>query len=239
MIPKRLTTTWICDSARDPYTDLHRDMFARCLQSWLRLMPDYSLTVITLGNVWDICGPDPWAEALAEDGNFIGVAHYALYTDLLRHGGVHLDMDVEAVQRFDPLLSERCVIGHLGQPDKPRVNVAVLASEPGHPFLVNMLDGLKACDPARQNFGNDGGPFLSSRLLRERGWSGVNEDARLSDGIVVKRSAAFYPYLWTEDYSPACHQPDTLAVHHWGQSWLARVGKRETHPRRWEAACAS
>ena len=68
MIPKRLITTWICDAERDRYQPRHREMFAHCLTSWLRLMPDYEVLIVTLGNI-RMLGTDSWLDARIAEGN--------------------------------------------------------------------------------------------------------------------------------------------------------------------------
>jgi len=221
MIPKHLITTWICDPSKDQYTEAHRELFARCLQSWLRLMPDYALTVVTLGNLFDHAR-DPWVEARLAEGNYIGASQWARLFWLQRFGGVYVDMDVEAVKRFDSLLDRAFVVGHMQKP-KAWANNAVMASVAGHPFLQTQLDYIRGCDPADKQFGNNTGPKMLTNLLKARGWTAHDAHATV-DGLTVLPSPVFYPYTFTETFSPACVRPETVAVHHWGKSWFARAG---------------
>jgi hypothetical protein len=226
MIPRHLITTWICDPERDRFTESHRNLFAKCLTSWLRLMPDYALTIITLGNVFDH-GREPWVEACVTEGNFIVASVWARLHWLNVLGGVYFDMDVEAARRFDSLLGEQCVIGHIGA-GKPYANNAVIAAEAGHPFLQEQLDALPGCDPASRTFGNDSGPYLISELLQRRGWDGRDEDVRVGEVRIVS-SRVLHPYSWLEPFTPACIGPETIAIHHWAQSWQRRKrGGRKT-----------
>lgn len=223
MIPKHLITTWICDPDGDPYTPDHRALFAKCLSSWLRLMPDYALTVVTLGNLSDFGNvDDPWLNGILADRNYIGASQWARIRVLQQRGGVYVDMDVEAVRRFDELLSCGFVVGHIGC-GQPFANNAVMASPPDHPFLAEQMRYVRRQNPKDPEFGNATGPFMVSNLLNARGWDGVDRDATV-DGITVKASAAFHPYPYTSRFTPDCVTPDTIAIHHWGESWKPRAG---------------
>ncbi len=204
MIPKRLITTWIHDH-RNPYTDVHREMFARCLASWQRLMPSWDIRIVTADNLFYM-GEDAWCRARMAEGNFIGASTWARYVWLQKLGGVYVDMDVEAIQAFDSLLRERFVVGR--QKDK-FLNAAIIGAEAQHPFLDLLLAGMKRCDPANLQFGNECGPRLLTKLLKKK----PRRD------VTIKPPAVFYPYHWDEPFNPACVTPDTVAVHHWASVW--------------------
>ena len=216
MIPRRIITTWICDAARDRYQPRHREMLAHCLTSWLRLMPDYEVVVVTLGNLF-AHGEDQWCADRVREGNFIGCSQWARLRFLQARGGVFLDSDVEAVQRFDSLLSGGCTVGHLGNGQR-LANNCVMAAPAGHPFLSEQLAHIRGCDPRHPDFGNNTGPFMMTQLLARRGWDGEDRDAQAGE-VTVRRSAVFHPYSWNVGFTPECVQPDTIAIHHWASSW--------------------
>ncbi len=204
MIPHRIITTWIHDK-RNPYTDEHRALFARCLESWKRLMPLWEIRVITAENIFEP-GYDAWAHARIEEGNFIGASHWARYAWLKDRGGVYLDMDVEAIRPFDSLIRERFIVGR--QKDR-FVNVAVIGAEQNHPMLDLLLTGMKRQDPNDPQFGNECGPRLMTKLLR-----GVPRK-----DVSVAIPEVFYPYHWNEPFDASCITDHTLAVHHWASVW--------------------
>jgi mannosyltransferase OCH1-like enzyme len=225
MIPRHIITTWIADVGRDRYQERHRDMFKVCFDSWLRLMPDYQITVVTYGDLRD--KSDPWLQDRLKEGNFIGGSQWARLAYLYEFGGIFCDADVMAVQRFDSLLETPFTVGHLGNGQR-FANNAVMACEAGHPWLHEQMSAIHKANPQHPDFGNHTGPFMLSELLYKRGWSGEDREEIVELGknwgpVAVRRSAVFYPYNWNQRYSPECHQPDTLAVHHWASSWKAEA----------------
>lgn len=215
MIPKRLFTTWICDRERNPYRESDRARFARSLDSWLRLMPDYEIVVVTSANILRL-GGDDWIRTQLADGNFIGAYQWVILEWMHRLGGIFLDMDVEAVKPFDELLGEKFFAGHEGGDDY--ANNAITGAEANHPMLVEQMRRLKRLDTSHPEFGNNSGPRLLTEMLAERGWHRRNETWR-SDDLTVFKSDVLYPYFWRDRFTPECVTPDTVAIHHWASSW--------------------
>lgn len=218
MIPARLITTWITPPEDDQYADQHRLLFAHCFSSWLRVMPDYEIEIITLGTLleWDL---PPYVEAWLEAGQYVAVANWARVQALASRGGCYLDMDVEARARLDQVrASGTCVVGHYGG-GQDWCNNGVILAEAGHPMLGQVLHLLQTADPE----GNETGPRIWSRELHRRGWDGQDRRAEVW-GVTVLPHEVFYPYHWSEYYRPDCVTEDTVLVHHWARSWFRRAG---------------
>jgi mannosyltransferase OCH1-like enzyme len=228
VIPKRIITTWICDplTGRDAYREQHRQVFYRCLASWHRLMPDYDIRIVSFANILDY-GCDPWVGRRLAEGNFIGASQWARVWWLLKLGGVYVDMDVEAVQRFDELRAHRFFVGHEGGDEI--INNAIMGSEPGHPFLQEMLEYLHQFTTPKAlrdpQFGNETGPRMITKLAMARRWNRRDEYQMLSEGVAVYPSPVFYPYFWKgKGFTPDCVTSDTIAIHHWASSWCQPLG---------------
>lgn len=204
MIPRRLITTWICDKDHSTYRESDKRMFYKCFESWHRLMPDYEIRIISMENVF-YHGSSPWACQQMKNGNLIGVSDWARLWWLYVLGGVYVDMDLEALQRFDHLLLDDLFVGHFGL--EPFVGNGVIGARPSHPLLSDLLDRMEHLDML-QYTGNDSGPrLLTNALYQSRG----------AERIYPRE--VFYPYHWSEQYSPDCIKPETVAVHHWASSW--------------------
>lgn len=223
LAPKRLITTWITDGVRDTYADRHRELFGRCLASWVRHMPDWEVVVVTAANAFAY-DHDAVAEQWLRDGHFIGVSQWARLSWLLRFGGIYVDSDVEAVASFEPLRQYGFAVGHEG--GDSFANNAVMAARHYHPFVEEQLRDVVRHDPRHQQFGNETGPRMLTRLLRAHGWDGRDEDSSvpvLPDRDArawVLRSDVLYPTFYRPSASSRGVTDRTLAIHHWGASWV-------------------
>ena len=213
MTPKRIITTWICDEHHGTYRERDKQRFYKSLESWHRLMPDYDIRIISSGNVFDY-GSDPWAEQQRSADNLIGLSDWARLQWLRALGGIYVDMDVEAVARFDSLLDGTFFAGMFGA--DPFVGTGVLGCPAGHPFVTDLLGAMSRLNMGAY-VGNDSGPRLITRLLNERGWRG--QPGSVGPSLTVHQPSAFYPYYWNERFTSARVTPETLAVHHWASSW--------------------
>jgi hypothetical protein len=148
------------------------------------------------------------------------ISNYLRMQALYRHGGFYLDTDMELRKSLEPLRSERAVLGFQTAEAGPScVNGALFGAEPGHPFVGRILRALQEELPGWRRMGDQHGPGLITRLLREAGlcrYEGVPQQVA---GVTLMPVDRFYPYHWTETFSPGCITPDTYGVHHWEHGW--------------------
>lgn len=204
MIPRRLVTTWICNETEPPYTAEHVALFERCLRSWQKLMPDWEIIIVRHSDL--ITRDDEWLQIQLREERWIGASQWARLQWLYEHGGIYVDMDVEAIRSFEDLRHHSAFFG--AQKDG-FVNNAVMGSVPRHPFFAEQMDYIKTCDPLDPQFGNETGPRMVTKLLQQR----------QHRTVMIYPPAVFYPYHWDEPFSPNCIKPETVAVHHWAGSW--------------------
>jgi mannosyltransferase OCH1-like enzyme len=141
---------------------------------------------------------------------------HALYTE----GGVYLDTDVEVMRDLNPLLGDPCFLGFQHRERQSDwVNIAVLGSVRGHPFVKMCADRMLDDFERTGRFGR--GPALATAVLTDLGLTGYGLQ-RIRD-VVIYPVEYFYPYSWLEDYSTAKISPDTYCVHHWAASWKGRL----------------
>ncbi|MGL4495215.1 MAG: FkbM family methyltransferase [Beijerinckiaceae bacterium] len=199
-IPKIIHLTY----AADRLTDMERDCIARIK----RLHPEWTImewaepvdpAPFILSRLWPLCRNG------AQRADLIRLE--AVYN----HGGIYLDVDMDVLQRLDPLLSLGFFVG---TEDGRRLTNATFGAPKGHPAIKAMIDVVAAYTQADLNVSADvsTGPGLFSRTLRFR-----------TDVTVVPRST-FYPYNWDED-APETFHPATFAVHRWSGSWKSAGSK--------------
>ncbi len=101
MIPKIIHYCWF---GNNPLSDLNK----RCIDSWRRLLPDYT---IKEWNEHNSPLDNDYCRAACERGLWSKVANYVRLHALSTEGGIYFDTDVEVFKNFDPLLGHRCFVG--------------------------------------------------------------------------------------------------------------------------------
>jgi len=209
-IPPILHFVWV---GPGPMPSEHR----RFIEGWRELMPDWRIMAWTDAQIdWSV---RYLQQAYATRG-WNRISNYMRMHALFEHGGFYLDTDVELVKRLEPLCGERAVLGFQSvEPTPSWVNGAVFGAEPGHPFVGRLLRAFRQEMPGWRRMGDQHGPGLITRLLRDEGLSHYEDRPQEVAGVTLMPVNRFYPYHWTEEFSPACVTPDTYAVHHWEGGW--------------------
>jgi len=223
--PKNLfTTCFVPADHTGPFQQKHYDCFTKCFASWFYLMPDWNIRIISTANVLELGsdGHEAWVRERLAERNGIALSQWARLFWLWKMGGVHVDTDVKAIQRFDSLCDYEFTACSDGN---GFLNNAIMSAAPNHPFVREQLDYLYDVPLEKpgdnpNTYGNASGPLLITELVRRHGWDGQNETATLSGGITVLKSSVAYPFGWNEAYTPECIKPETIAAHLWGSSWI-------------------
>lgn len=185
------------------------------IEGWRRLLPG-----------WDVMAwrePDlDWSsryinEAYATRG-WTRLADYMRVHALHRFGGFYLDTDMELLRPLEPLRDAEVVLGFQNRLRTPSwVNNAVIGATPGHPFLARWLSAFGTRMPGWRRMGDAHGPGLVTRLLEEDGLDNAPALApRKVGAVTLLPPDRFYPFPWTERFTPGCVGPETFGVHHWG-----------------------
>lgn len=134
--------------------------------------------------------------------------------DIVQHGGIYIDSDVELYRSLDVLLSLR---GFAAWEDPEVVPDAVLGCEPGHQgFAVCLSLAIARLHSASPDWRTGAGAWSTGPGVTTTVLPGRTD-------VLLFPPGAFYPYHYTEkdrrgeDHSA---QPWTFAAHHWHGSWL-------------------
>ncbi|MBU1100160.1 MAG: hypothetical protein KKA84_07125 [Bacteroidetes bacterium] len=166
------------------------------------------------------------------------------YFILHKMGGVYVDLDIECLQKIDPLLYEKeFVIG-----EEPPIHAkycgikqvicnAFMASVPGHPFMAAVLKEIKTCDSSFNGKANDvlttTGPLMITKVY--------NNNNHIIDLLAPK---FIYPYknghaelrklyenlLPEDDKRKRLIKNGTYAVHYWSNSWARNLAGKLKNP---------
>ena len=198
MIPKIIHYCWFSAERFPP-------LVARCIESWHRHMPEWSFVL------WKAV-PDalPFAQKLAAGKRYAFASDYVRFYAIWQHGGIYLDVDMEVVRPFDPILHNRQFLGY---EEQGRVNSSVCGGVAGAEFFRACLDAMD------RHYSRSKRPLLSPELCTDVANTQVFSDLTLYPPHV------FYPY---NPYDRTRHieqlmycdiKTDTLAIHHWAKSW--------------------
>ena len=217
-IPKQIHYVWV---GSNPLSNETKDT----INSWARIMPDYS---ITEWNETNIDFSSLFIRGAYAVRAYNRVSNYARLQALYQHGGIYFDHDVEVLLSFDPLLEKECFFGFqtLRAEEKHIINNAVIGATPRHPFVKRLLEELDKLE-GRKEVGADTGPGLVSNLMRSTGVTTPTPIEQVVDGVTLFPPAYFYPYDWTETFTPDCVTGETHAIHHWAHTWKAAPSLRQ------------
>lgn len=198
MIPKKIHYIWFGNHPKSALTE-------RCIQSWQCHLPEYE---IILWNEDNLPREAALSWKLLEKKQYAFASDYARYYVLSQHGGIYLDVDVEVVRSFDPLLDNRCFLGYEA---KNRLNSAVVGAEPDNSFV-------SCCMKLMEERFSQSKPFLIAPEL-------ANEGLKHSQEVTCYPETYFYPYNPYDDVRQvkqlmvADITGSTYAVHHWEKNW--------------------
>jgi len=201
VIPKTFHQIWLGD---EPLPEQHR-LWSR---TWLRLNPGWTL------RLWRGAEELP----LVNRAEFDAARHVVEQSDILRYeivyryGGCYIDTDFECLRRFDwRLLTSEAFVG---LETEERLNNALFAAEPRHPWLQAVIQGLPAHRAARagRSVAERTGPDLLQAVTAGR------------RDVKVFPASYFYPMpIEHRGQHRRCLEagqyPGAYAVHHYELSW--------------------
>ncbi len=208
MIPNKLHFIWLGGSLPDKYN--------RYIETWRFHHPGWEI------KIWNDNDAENFPMKRREV--FDGVTNWGAKSDIFRYeilfaeGGVYADTDFLCVRSFEPLLSHSFFCGVFAPQNDGLIN-ALIGSEPSHPLIEKLLNGLKrpATDFSAEAVFSSTGPDYFSRIVYEY-------RAQKPKGIAILPHDSFYPMpnTFSKVSEPPWREyitPQTYAVHLWDYSW--------------------
>lgn len=217
MIPKIVHYCWLSGAPWDALTK-------RCFQTWRHHLPDFEF------RLWDrasVPAGVPFLDRMLAHGDWAFASDYLRLYALYTFGGVYLDLDVEVLRPFAPLLDQRAFVGYEDD-DPARLACHVMAAEPGHPFVHACLEFYRRSWRLGWSFPPTMPRIVTGVARRRFGYHGYEPGGRLlRDGLRVYPARYFTPVSYRERHLPEAERraragDDSFALHHWrhGWSWL-------------------
>lgn len=226
MIPKIIHYCWL---SGDPIpADLQR-----CMKSWKRHLPDYEFML------WDTnrfpLEQSTWVSEAFEQKKYAFAADYIRIYALYHYGGIYLDMDVEVLKSFNPLLELPMVVGFDHHADK-FMEVATWGVVKEHLALKIVLDFYDTRSFVRIDGSLDTEvmPQVVSRVLQEAGYSFIAVHSIMEAYRVIATNEKAIPIFPREWFCPLDwytyklnKTADTFSIHHYKGAWLPQDIRRE------------
>lgn len=210
MIPKTIHYCWFGGQPLPPKA-------ARCLESWKKHAPDYTLVRHDESNT-DL-DASPFLRYCYDHKKYAFLSDYLRLKVICDEGGLYFDTDVELLASFDPLLSHRAFYSF---ETKAMVNTGQgFGAEKGHPTVKAMLDLYDALTPDE----NGDYPILScphynTEALAAFGLVPNGERQLLKEDTLILPPDAMNPY--DDPTGRLTLTENTLSVHWYAKSWLSR-----------------
>jgi hypothetical protein len=190
MIPRVIHWLWLGPA---PVPDL----FTHYTDSWRRHHPAWATRLWRDDTLGSLSGLDAYAQATGFKRRYD-----VLRLEIVRqHGGVILDLDVEAIRPIDPLLPG--ISGFIGRVTEQHVGNQVLGAVPNHPFFEEAVARLRVPGPDDATSSEAVGKTFLKQVLADR-----------PDGMTVFPPETFH---YQPSFDPPRRPeafPSVYAVHH-------------------------
>lgn len=219
MIPKIIHYCWL---SNDPIPQKLQNY----IQSWKKNLPDYELVL------WNFDRFDKdsslWVKQAFENKKYAFAADYIRLFALYNYGGIYLDLDVEVIKDFRPMLELKTFM--CWQNESAGLEVAAMGAEKGCSWLKLCLDRY-ANRPfvTEQGFDTKILPLIVEDVLRENKIS-------LKDVQNINSAKEFehkgIPIFTCDFFSPKSLAtgiisvtPNTYCIHHFSGSWCDKKSR--------------
>jgi hypothetical protein len=129
-IPKIIHYCWL---SGDPVPEAYQN----CMDTWQKKLPGYEIVL------WDTKRFDIhrtlWTSQAFETQLYACAADYIRLYAIYTCGGIYLDMDMEVVKSFDPLLNTDILLAfenHISE----NIEAGCFGAEPGHPYIKKCME---------------------------------------------------------------------------------------------------
>lgn len=199
--------------------------YQRCIDSWEKICPDYEILEWNADN-YEIEKNSFMKQAFASK-KWAFVSDYARLDVVYRYGGIYLDMDVELLKTFDPLLHFNAFFNFGTQND---IDLGSgFGSVKNNPVIGSLLDLYQD----REFLDKKGKPMIESymqpKLIREilaaNGFD-MNGNMQLKNDMIVLPRKYYTPIddFFLQNFVQC---DDTRGIHHYNAGWWTKEWQNE------------
>lgn len=198
MIPKIIHYCWL---SNDPVPeDLQTYM-----KSWKEKLPEYEFIK------WDFNrfekSSSVWVSEAFDNKKYAFAADYIRLYAIYNYGGIYMDMDIEVIKSFNPLLDSEYMMAY-ERPNQPWIEAGCFGAEKGNEFIGDCLKRYE-----NRHFIKEDGSY--DQLPLPQVMAKVLKDSNLYYSFYS------WDYFTAKSYDTGIETPsdNTFAIHHFAGSW--------------------
>lgn len=209
-IDKRIHCCWFSGEKKP-------EKYRKCIDTWKRMCPDYEM-VEWNAETYD-CGKNTFIKQAFEKKKWAFVSDYARLDVIYHYGGIYLDMDVELLKDFEPLLQYDAFFNY-GVRHMVELGSG-FGSTKHNPFIGSLLKLYEDVAFLDRNGQSQETKYvqpvwINDRFLTEGFW--MNGDMQLIHNMLLLPRRFYTPkddfFLWN------CLQcEETRGIHHFNSEW--------------------
>jgi hypothetical protein len=215
MIPAILHYVWV----GSPLPPTQQDF----IRSWRATNPSYDI------RQWDESNIDmqhPMIKDAYRKKKWAKVADIARLQAIAQMGGIYLDTDFRVFKSLDVIRQHKCFYAFQEvNPSTDWVCNGAFGAEPDHWFVKKALQGLFDIRrvPLLPERPTNYGPKHITRMLRAEGLDHYSPEGVMVKDIFVAPVPMFFPFHYTESFTPECVTDKTVAAHFWAKAWETSI----------------
>lgn len=214
MIPKKIHYCWFGRGTKS-------ELIKRCIGTWLKFNPGYEIIEWNEDNIPKDIDYVNWC---LRNKHWAFASDYIRFYALDKYGGIYLDTDMEVIRSLERLLDNQLC---LGLEIEGRVSNGVIAGVQELEIYRKIINKLETRHSNKQQL-IPITVICTETILEHRG----SIDIGNNNGINILPKHIFYPYN-PYDTENSLNQlmyrdvkEDTLAIHHWNNSWKKSINTR-------------
>lgn len=199
MIPKIIHYCWL---SNDPIPE----KLQSCMNSWKKQLPDYEFKLWNFSS-FDI-NSSQWVKEAFNAKKYAFAADYIRLYAVYNYGGIYMDMDIEVIKSFNPLLDREYILGYETQTG---IEAGVFGAPPKAYWVKLILDYYN-----NKSFYNTDGTQQTTPLPKIM-FNILTKNMLLQSSIKPFHSE----FLTAKSYQTGkIHiTPNTYTIHHFAGSW--------------------
>ncbi len=197
--------------------------FKRYIKTWKKYCPDYEIKEWNETNY--NTNQNLFIQEAAKAKKWAFVSDYLRFDVLEKYGGIYLDIDVELLKSFDPLLKYS---GFCGFECSNYVNFgSAVGSEPHNPIIKEMKEYIQELHYSKETFKNETGPIIQTKIFMKHGMKNDQTEQEI-EGFHIFPPEYFCPMNYSQIIDNLTK--NTYSIHHFAATWF---DKKELRKFKW------